>query len=127
MIPTPEIVMTEIDSATEALIALFAKKNELLRELFNAKTVLANKTIEIINEYNDLNLHPNGLKELGPNEAARDAQITFKLANETDTVKQHEFQLLQLDGSVRIAELKHDQARYHLRILEASARIGENA
>lgn len=126
-IPTPESVNSEINGATTTLIDLLSRKNELQRDLFNAKTVLANKKAEILNKYADPNLHPDGLKELGSNEAARDAKITLLLAQEIDDVKQLEFQLLQHDGLVRIAELKHDQARYHLRIVEALARVGETA
>ena len=119
MAKTPDEVQSQINNTTGNLIDAIERQNEIQRELFNARIQLQNKRNDILTEYADTNRHPGGLKDLGSNEAARDAAIATLAAAETDVVKQLEFQLLQQAGVVRIAELRHDEARYMLRILEA--------
>ena len=122
MANTPDQVQHQINQTTNALVTALERQNELQRELFNARILLQNKRNDILTQYADTNLHPGGLKDLGSNETARDAAIATLAAAETDAVKQLEFQLLQQQGIVRIAELRHDEARYTLRVLEAEAR-----
>jgi hypothetical protein len=123
MINTAQEVLDEILSTTSESQKALQHQNELQRDLFNARTVLQNRKNAIFTEYADPVAHPGGIKELGSNETARDAALAALTVAETDAVKQLEFQLLQQQGNVRIAELAHDMARYRLRLFEAEVKL----
>jgi hypothetical protein len=123
MTTTAQDVLDEIIESTEHLQDALQHQNELQRDLFNARIVLQNRKNAILTEYADPIEHPGGIKELGSNETARDAAMASLTVSETDAVKQLEFQLLQQQGNVRIAELAHDLSRYRLRVYEAEVKL----
>ncbi len=123
MILTSTELQDQIGKTTEELQSALRHQNELQRDLFNARIVLQNRKNAILTEYANPDLHPGGIKELGSNETARDAALAALTLAETDSVKQLEFQLLQQQGNVRIAELAHDHSRYLLRIFEAEVKL----
>lgn len=123
MILTAQEVLDVIVESTEKLQTALQHQNELQRDLFNARIVLQNRKNAILTEYADPVEHPGGIKELGSNETAREAALAALTVTETDAVKQLEFQLLQQQGNVRIAELAHDLSRYKLRLYEAEVKL----
>mgnify|MGYP003489820399 CR=1 FL=1 len=123
MINTAQEVLDEILSTTSESQKALQHQNELQRDLFNARTVLQNSKNAIYTQYADPLTHPGGIKELGPNNDSRDAAIAALTVPETDAVKQLEFQLLQQQGNVRIAELAHEMARYRFRLFEAEVKL----
>lgn len=121
MLPTTTEVFEGLNNALDYKFKVISQINKLNEQFFVAKSRMTDGKNRILNEYNDLKLHPEGQKALGPNEAARNATIDSMLASEKEAMEGIEMLLSLSQGELSLAHVNCDRWRYALRILEVNA------
>ena len=121
MLPTTTEVFEKLNKSLDKKILALTNINQLNQDMFEARKNMMHGKNRILNEYNDVVLHPDGQKELGANEAARNAAIDAMLTKEKTALEEIEVQLTQAQGELQVVLVECDRWRYALRILEVNA------
>lgn len=121
MLPTTTEVFEKLNKSLDKKILALTNINQLNQDMFEARKNMMHGKNRILNEYNDVALHPDGQKELGANEAARNAAIDAMLTKEKTALEEIEVQLTQAQGELQVVLVECDRWRYALRILEVDS------
>lgn len=120
-LPSSVDVLNGLNSALNSKAANVTALNSINQRLFEARKDLIEARNEILNEYNDTSKHPDGQKELGSNEAARNATLDSLTQTERNLVETLELQQTKAQGELAVAQIECDRWRYTLRLLEVEA------
>ena len=120
-LPSSVDVLNGINSALNSKAANITALNSINQRLFEARGDLVEARNDILNEYNDTTKHPDGQKELGSNEAARNATLDSMTQTQKNIVEVLELQQTRAQGELAVALIECDRWRYTLRILEVEA------
>lgn len=120
-LPSSVDVLNGLNSALNSKAANITALNSINQRLFEARKDLVEARNDILNEYNDLSKHPDGQKELGSNEASRNATLDSMTTTQRSIVESLELQQTKAQGELAVAQIECDRWRYTLRLLEVDA------